>query len=160
MIELELQKDMRDEGYDILIMARTDANHTYGLKEAISRSQKFHELGADITFVEATKNKQEMITIFNEVPGHKIANIIEGGITPNLSMNELTGIGYKLAVYPLMLLSAAMKAINKSLDSILKDGDKANLLLEFTDLRKKIGFDEYYEISSKYKTSKRNVNHN
>ena len=146
---------MKDEGYDILIMARTDSNHTHGLKEAISRSQKFHELGADIMFVEAPKNKQEMITICNEVPGHKIANIIEGGITPNLSMNELMEIGYKLAVYPLTLLSASMKAINKSLDSILKDEDRANLLLEFTDLKKKVGFDEYYEISSKYKTSKR-----
>jgi len=59
---------------------------------------------------------------------------------------------YKLAVYPLTILSAAMKAMKKSLDFILKDEDRANLLLDFIDLRKKIGFDEYYEISSKYKT--------
>jgi len=148
--------DMRNEGYDILIMARTDANHTHGLNEAIERAQKFYDLGADILFVEAPKNKNEMITICNEVPGHKIANIVEGGITPNLSMRELSDIGYKMAVYPLTVMSSAMKAMIKSLDLLMKDEDRSDLLIDFKDLRKRVGFDDYYEISSKYETSKRN----
>ncbi|MDB2388166.1 isocitrate lyase/PEP mutase family protein [Alphaproteobacteria bacterium] len=148
--------DMRNEGYDILIMARTDANHTHGLNEAIERAQKFFDLGADILFVEAPKNKNEMITICNEVPGHKIANIVEGGITPNLSMRELSDIGYKMAVYPLTVMSSAMKAMIKSLNLLMKDEDRSDLLIDFKDLRKRVGFDDYYEISSKYETSKRN----
>ena len=148
--------DMRNEGYDILIMARTDANHTHGLNEAIERAQKFFDLGADILFVEAPKNKNEMITICNEVPGHKIANIVEGGITPNLSMRELSDIGYKMAVYPLTVMNSAMKAMIKSLDLLMKDEDRSDLLIDFKDLRKRVGFDDYYEISSKYETSKRN----
>jgi len=148
--------DMRNEGYDILIMARTDANHTHGLNEAIERAQKFFDLGADILFVEAPKNKNEMITICNEVPGHKIANIVEGGITPNLPMRELSDIGYKMAVYPLTVMSSAMKAMIKSLDLLMKDEDRSDLLIDFKDLRKRVGFDDYYEISSKYETSKRN----
>ena len=148
--------DMRNEGYDVLIMARTDANHTHGLNEAIKRAQKFFDLGADILFVEAPKNKNEMITICNEVPGHKIANIVEGGITPNLSMRELSDIGYKMAVYPLTVMSSAMKAMIKSLDLLMKDEDRSDLLIDFKDLRKRVGFDDYYEISSKYETSKRN----
>ena len=148
--------DMRNEGYDILIMARTDANHTHGLNEAIERAQKFYDLGADILFVEAPKNKNEMITICNEVPGHKIANIVEGGITPNLSMKELSEIGYKMAVYPLTVMSSAMNAMIKSLDLLMKDEDRSDLLIDFKDLRKRVGFDDYYEISSKYETSKRN----
>jgi 2-methylisocitrate lyase-like PEP mutase family enzyme len=148
--------DMRNEGYDILNMARTDANHTHGLNEAIERAQKFFDLGADILFVEAPKNKNEMITICNEVPGHKIANIVEGGITPNLSMRELSDIGYKMAVYPLTVMSSAMKAMIKSLDLLMKDEDRSDLLIDFKDLRKRVGFDNYYEILSKYETSKRN----
>ena len=147
--------DMRNEGYDILIMSRTDANHTHGLNEAIERAQKFFDLGADILFVEAPKNKNEMITICNEVPGHKIANIVEGGITPNLSMRELSDIGYKMAVYPLTVMSSAMKAMIKSFDLLMKDEDRSDLLIDFKDLRKRVGFDDYYEISSKYETSKR-----
>jgi 2-methylisocitrate lyase-like PEP mutase family enzyme len=147
--------DMRNEGYDILIMARTDANHTHGLSEAIARAQKFYELGADILFVEAPKDKEEMTTICKEVPGYKIANIVEGGITPNLPMKELTEIGYKLAVYPLTVMSAAMKAMTSSLNLLFKDEDRSDLLLNFKDLRHRVGFDDYYEISSKYETSKR-----
>ena len=146
---------MRNEGYDILIMARTDANHTHGLSEAIARAQKFYELGADILFVEAPKDKEEMTTICKEVPGYKIANIVEGGITPNLPMKELTEIGYKLAVYPLTVMSAAMKAMTSYLDLLFKDEDRSDLLLNFKDLRQRVGFDDYYEISSKYETSKR-----
>jgi 2-methylisocitrate lyase-like PEP mutase family enzyme len=147
--------DMRNEGYDILIMARTDANHTHGLTEAIERAQKFYDLGADILFIEAPKNEKEMMTICKEVPGHKIANIVEGGITPNLSMKELSDIGYKMAVYPLTVLSSAMKAMIKSLDLLMKDEERSDLLIDFTDLRKRVGFNDYYEISSKYETSKR-----
>ena len=148
--------DMRNEGYDILIMARTDANHTHGLKESIFRAQKFYELGADILFVEAPKDKNEMKTICKEVPGFKIANIVEGGITPNLPMTQLREIGYKLAVYPLTVMSSAMKAMTNSLDLLMKDQDRSDFLLDFKDLRHRVGFNDYYEISSKYETSKRN----
>ena len=148
--------DMRNEGYDILIMARTDANHTHGLNEAIFRAQKFYELGADILFVEAPKDKDEMKTICKEVPGFKIANIVEGGITPNLPMKQLRDIGYKLAVYPLTVMSSAMKAMINSLDLLMKDQGRSDFLLDFKDLRHRVGFNDYYEISSKYETSKRN----
>ena len=148
--------DMRNEGYDILIMARTDANHTHGLNEAIFRAQKFYELGADILFVEAPKDNDEMKTICKEVPGFKIANIVEGGITPNLPMKQLGEIGYKMAVYPLTVMSSAMKAMTNSLDLLMKDQDRSDFLLDFKDLRHRVGFNDYYEISSKYETSKRN----
>ena len=71
-------------------------------------------------------------------------------------MKELSDIGYKMAVYPLTVLSSAMKAMIKSLDLLMKDEERSDLLIDFTDLRKRVGFNDYYEISSKYETSKRN----
>ncbi len=146
--------DAREEK-DILIMARTDANHTHGIKEAIERAQIFHELGSDILFVEAPKTEDEMRLICQEVPGCKIANIVEGGLTPNLSMKELKDIGYNMAVYPLTALSSAMKAMVDSLNKLKIDDDRSSNLMSFTELRKRVGFDDYYEISSKYESSKR-----
>ena len=146
--------DAREEK-DILIMARTDANHTHGIKEAIERAQKFHELGSDILFVEAPKTEEEMRLVCQEVPGCKIANIVEGGLTPNLSMKELEEIGYNMAVYPLTALSSAMKAMVDSLNKLKLDEDRSGNLMSFTELRKRVGFDDYYEISSKYESSKR-----
>ena len=146
--------DAREEK-DILIMARTDANHTHGIKEAIERAQIFYELGSDILFVEAPKTEDEMRLICQEVPGCKIANIVEGGLTPNLSMKELEDIGYNLAVYPLTALSSAMKAMVDSLNKLKKDDDRSSNLMSFTELRKRVGFDDYYEVSSRYESSKR-----
>ena len=146
--------DAREEK-DILIMARTDANHTHGIKEAIERAHKFHELGSDILFVEAPKTEEEMRLVCQEVPGCKIANIVEGGLTPNLSMKELEEIGYNMAVYPLTAISSAMKAMVDSLNKLKLDEDRSGNLMSFTELRKRVGFDDYYEISSKYESSKR-----
>jgi len=147
--------DAREEGNDILIMARTDANHTHGLTEAIERAHRFHELGADILFVEAPKNIDEMRTICSELPGCKMANIVEGGLTPNLAMDEISELGYQIAAYPLTLLSAAMNAMKMTLDRMKIDQPRNDLLLDFGELRKDIGFNEYYENSEAYTSSQR-----
>ena len=148
--------DAREDGDDILIMARTDANHTYGLTEALERAQKFHDLGADILFVEAPKNEEEMKQICSELPGCKMANIVEGGLTPNIPMTELNEMGYQIAAYPLTLLSASMRAMKNALANLKSDTPRDNDILNFSELRDIIGFEEYYEISSQYETSKRN----
>ena len=148
--------DARENGDDILIMARTDANHKYGLTEALERAQKFHDLGADILFVEAPKNEEEMKQICSELPGCKMANIVEGGLTPNIPMTELNEMGYQIAAYPLTLLSASMRAMKNALANLKSDTPRDNDILNFSELRDIIGFEEYYEISSQYETSKRN----
>tara|TARA_B100001173_G_C15993515_1_gene549966 strand:- start:301 stop:1185 length:885 start_codon:yes stop_codon:yes gene_type:complete len=148
--------DARENGDDILIMARTDANHTYGLTEALDRAQKFHDLGADILFVEAPKNEEEMKQICSELPGCKMANIVEGGLTPNIPMSELNEMGYQIAAYPLTLLSASMRAMKNALANLKSDTPRDKDILNFSELRDIIGFEEYYEISSQYETSKRN----
>ena len=148
--------DARENGDDILIMARTDANHTYGLTEALERAQKFHDLGADILFVEAPKNEEEMKQICSELPGCKMANIVEGGLTPNIPMTELHEMGYQIAAYPLTLLSASMRAMKNALANLKSDTPRDKDILNFSELRDIIGFEEYYETSSQYETSKRN----
>ena len=146
--------DARKEN-DILIMARTDANHTHGIKEAIERAQNFYEIGADILFVEAPKSIKEMELICKEVEGFKIANIVEGGLTPNLNMKELEEIGYNLAVYPLTALSSAMKSMIQVLRKMKTDEDRTSDLLDFSEIKSRIGFEEYYLKSEKYISSSR-----
>ena len=51
--------DIRDDVGDIVIIGRTDANHTHDLDEAIIRGQEI-KFGADIVFIEAPKNIEEM----------------------------------------------------------------------------------------------------
>ncbi len=63
-------------------MARTDARACISLEEAIERCRLFREIGADITFLEAPLDEAEMLRYCQEVDGPKMANLIEGGKTP------------------------------------------------------------------------------
>jgi len=135
---------------DILVMARTDAIASKGLDDAIKRMQKFSELGADILFVEAIKSKEDMKRVIKEVPGHHMINLIEDGETPLLEMNELEDIGFKIAVFPLTLMSASVKTMQESLKNMKNKTYNTNVS-KFSDLRDIVGFNEYYEIEDKYK---------
>jgi 2-methylisocitrate lyase-like PEP mutase family enzyme len=148
-------QDAKDAGADILILARTDARHDHGLSEAIDRAAKFKELGADILFVEAPKTVEEMQTICRELPGPKMANIVEGGETPELSHKELEDIGFSIAAYPLTLMASAMQAMMGTLAKLKSDEDRTPDLMNFSELRDRIGFNDYYEASAHYETSKR-----
>lgn len=147
--------DARADGADILILARTDARHEHELGEAIERARMFKELGADILFVEAPKTVAEMETICRELPGPKMANIVEGGVTPDLSHKDLQEIGYAIAAYPLTLMASAMKAMVGTLERLKLDQDRSPDLMSFADLRDRIGFNKYYEVSERYDTSRR-----
>ena len=142
--------DTRDAGSDILVMARTDARATLGLDEAIARGRAFAELGADIVFVEAPRSEEEMERVCSEIPGPKMANLVEQGDTPLLPPARLEELGYAIAAYPLTLLSAAMNAMIESLDSF-KRGEHPSKLLGFRELREIVGFDDYDAEASRYR---------
>jgi 2-methylisocitrate lyase-like PEP mutase family enzyme len=142
--------DAREEGADILIMARTDARASLGLEEAIDRCKAFRDLGADITFLEAPESEQEMQRYCAEVSGAKMANLIENGKTPILPYAQLEAMGYDIAVYPLSLLSASIKAMQETLVSI-KTGDEPQNVLYFEELQAAVGFPEYYAGEEKYR---------
>ncbi|WP_299769671.1 isocitrate lyase/PEP mutase family protein [uncultured Tateyamaria sp.] len=144
---------LRAQGSDILILARTDARHEHGLGEAIERAAKFAELGADILFVEAPRSEQEMREVCTSLPGPKMANIVEGGETPDLPNAALHDIGYSIAAYPLSLMAAAMQAMVTTLRAMRDDRRPAQM--NFADLRARIGFDDYYATSERYRSSQR-----
>jgi 2-methylisocitrate lyase-like PEP mutase family enzyme len=58
-----------ESGAEILIMARTDANATDGIKEALWRAEAFADAGADLTFLEAPENSEQMELYCRSVPG-------------------------------------------------------------------------------------------
>ena len=144
---------LRETGEDILILARTDARHEHGLGEAIARAERFAELGADILFVEAPRSEVEMREVCAELPGAKMANLLEGGLTPQLPLATLQDIGFSLAAYPLSLMAAAMEAMVTALRALRQDQHPGQM--DFKEMRQRIGFNDYYETSSAYDSAKR-----
>jgi len=141
---IEARTEALERGEDIVIVARTDARATHGLSEAIERANLFAELGADILFIEAPRSEEEMHTICREVGGFRMVNMVEHGKTPVLPPAALKNMGYKIAAYPLTLLSASVYAMRAALQH-LREGQTPAKILDFTELQDVVGFPEYYE---------------
>ncbi len=148
-MRIQAAVDARDAGADILIMARTDARATLGLDEAIARCRQFREIGADISFLEAPQSIEEMRRYCQEVEGPKMANLIEHGKTPLLPAAELDALGYKIAVYPLTLLSVSIHAMRVALENLQQGRQTPGL--DFQQLQAAVGFPEYYAEEDRYK---------
>lgn len=152
---VDAREELREQGGDILILARTDARHEHGLPEALARAEEFARLGADILFVEAPHSEAEMREICAAVPLPHMANIVEGGATPDLPNAELRDIGYSIAAYPLSLMAAAMQSMITCLKAMRQDERPGRM--DFAELRQRIGFDEYYATSARYASSARDT---
>ena len=142
--------DARDEGAGIMILARTDARGTHGMDEALRRADAFKKAGADMLFVEAPESEEEMRRLCTEVPGWHLANMVEQGKTPVLPAKDLQEIGYSLVAWPLTLLSASMKAKREALAAMQAGRHRDELLLDFAELREKVGFEDYYAEDERY----------
>ncbi len=139
---VEAREEARRQGDDIIIMARTDARATRGLDEAIERARAFMDIGADIQFVEAPQSEDEMRQVCREVGGRQLVNMVEQGRTPVLPPAVLEEMGFKIAAYPLTLLSVAARAMREALRS-LQEGKTPEQMLDFKELQALVGFPEY-----------------
>ncbi|MGH0036835.1 MAG: isocitrate lyase/PEP mutase family protein [Myxococcota bacterium] len=142
MARVRAAVDAREEGAGVLIMARTDARATHGFDEALERCRAFADLGADLIFFEAPTSEAEMEKLCREIPKPAMANMVEQGDTPVLPPERLEALGYRIAAYPLTLLSAAARAMREALAD-LAAGREVGGLLDFAELREIVGFDAY-----------------
>jgi 2-methylisocitrate lyase-like PEP mutase family enzyme len=136
---------------DILIMARTDARAVHGFEEALARCRAFEAEGADIIFLEAPESEDEMRRFCKAMTKPCMANMVPGGKTPILSAQMLQEVGYKLALYPVMLLSSAIAAMQATLDALRPgSGLPPPPTISFADLQSVVGFPDYWERETKY----------
>ena len=82
-----------------LIIARTDSVAVEGLEPAIERARRYAEAGADVLFVEAPQSRDQLAVVGRALAGTLplLANMVDGGDTPNLPAAELAALGFKLA---------------------------------------------------------------
>jgi 2-methylisocitrate lyase-like PEP mutase family enzyme len=154
--------DARDDGADLLIVARTDARSALeaelgprgALDEALWRLRAFADLGADVLFLEAPRNEDEMARFRDEVPGLRMANVLEGGVTPVLPPARLAELGYRIAAYPLTLLACAVHAMQVALAE-LAVGATPRYRVDFSTLRDLVGFDAYDALLEHYRGAPR-----
>jgi len=136
-----------------LITARTDARDPLGLDEAIRRGKAYKEAGAHLIFVEAPKSMEEMRRIAKEVPPPLVINMIEGGQTPILPLEEVQALGFLSVGYVLTGLFAAAKALDQAYRRLLREGSSLGFqdaLMPFDEFTGLLGLEEKYQLDEKY----------
>jgi len=118
----------RDRNF--VIMARTDARAAEGLNGAIARARAYLDAGADAIFPEALADEGEFEKFRKAVKVPLLANMTEFGKTRLLTAKQLADLGINLVIYPVTTLRLAMKAIERGLAAISKEGTQASLIGE------------------------------
>jgi 2-methylisocitrate lyase-like PEP mutase family enzyme len=138
---------------DLVIIARSDARAVEGLQAAIDRVNAYLEAGADVGFVEAPQNVEELRIVGRLVKGPALVNVFEGGKTPMLPASELEAMGFRLGIYPSQTHRAAIRAAQRVLAALKEDGDISRLegeLATFQEREDAVGTDRWRALEEKY----------
>ena len=127
-----------------LIIARTDALAVEGLEPALERAAAYAEAGADMLFIDALRNAEEMRAAVTRLSGLAplMANMVEGGKTPALNAAELEAIGFALVIFPGGVVRAQAATARDYYASLLAHGSNApfrDRMLDFDGLNRIIG---------------------
>lgn len=152
ILKLQAAIDAR-ENNEFIIVARTDSLAQFGVGEAIERGKEYKRIGADVIFIEAPKTIDEMELISKEIKAPLLANMIEEGITPNLTADQLRKMGYRMVVFPLSALYSATFAIKQTFQLLKKTGttkELKNKMITFQEFNDLVNLSAYHQLEKKF----------
>jgi 2-methylisocitrate lyase-like PEP mutase family enzyme len=107
---------------DFLIIARTDARAVLGFEEALERGAMYFEAGADVNFIEAPRSIEEIKAIPRRLEGPQLVNMVAGGSTPLMPLDELEEAGYAMVIYANAALQSAIRGMKSVLTYLHREG--------------------------------------
>ena len=137
---------------ETLIVARTDARAVEGIDGAIERAERYIEAGADVTFVEAPRNEDEMRAIASRLSVPQVANLVVGGKTPIVDQSTLAGMGFAITLYANVALQGAILGMRNALTALSRDGrmDESDLVASFAERQRYVDKDHFDELDRRY----------
>ncbi len=138
---------------DLLIMARTDAAATHGFEAAVERAQKFAEAGADILFVEAVTQAEEVRALPQRLAKPQLMNMVIGGKTPLFNADQLGALGYGIVLYANAALQGAVMGMQNALTT-LRDAkevrEDSGLVTPFAERQRLVGKPAWDALEKRY----------
>ncbi|GAA1941783.1 isocitrate lyase/PEP mutase family protein [Nocardioides hwasunensis] len=144
--------DSREDD-DLVIIARTDALAIEGVDAACERANAYREAGADVLFVEAPTSIEQMREITTSVKGPHVANMVEGGLTPIVSREELAELGFSVALYANAAMRGAVQGMREVLDHLAAHGDTSGaseLMISWQDRQSLVRKPEFDVLDARY----------
>jgi 2,3-dimethylmalate lyase len=141
---------------DFLIIARTDARAVEGLDSALRRARAYREAGADILFIEAPQNEDEVAQVARAFPNVPLLfNWAEGGKTPPMPLERIKELGYRIVIFPISALLTAAKAVRGILAEIKAEGTPTRIFADgssFREFNEMIGLGEIQRLEKRFAT--------
>jgi 2-methylisocitrate lyase-like PEP mutase family enzyme len=131
---------------ETVIIARTDALQVNGLDDAIDRCNAYAEAGADVTFVDAPRSREQLEEIARRVDGPKLSNMSETGRTPPLTADELGQLGYAIVIFPSTQTWLFARVYQELLDELVATGTSQGLrdrMMPFDDVNDLLGLSRW-----------------
>ncbi|HEU0292170.1 MAG TPA: isocitrate lyase/PEP mutase family protein [Anaerolineales bacterium] len=113
---------------EMLIIARTDSLATHGIDEVVRRANLYAGAGADIIFVEAPTQKEQIAGLPKQINAPLLFNMTEGAKTPPISHDELHKMGYRIVIHPNLAMRVAARAVQSAL-AVLQKTRSSELLI-------------------------------
>lgn len=140
---------------DTLIVARTDAIAVEGFEAAIDRAGRYIDAGADVLFVEAPRNSDELGKITQTFKGRVplLANMVEGGTTPISSAADLQDMGFDIVIFPGGIVRALARTAQDYYASLRKEGSNtpfADRMHDFDGLNDAIGTNDMLAMGKRF----------
>ena len=139
---------------DFLVIARTDARAVHGLDDALARAQRYADAGADVTFVEAPTDLDELARI-GRLPCPQVANVVLGGKTPAVGADEFRRMGFAMVLYANAALQGAIRGMVDALKRLQEHGilhEDPALVATFAERQSLVQKPLFDELGQRYST--------
>jgi 2-methylisocitrate lyase-like PEP mutase family enzyme len=137
---------------NLVVIARTDARATLGFAAALERAAAFVEAGADMTFVEAPENLDELRDIPRRLDAPQLANMVVGGRTPIVDHGELRRMGFALVLYANAALQGAVHGMQQALRQLKETGrlDETAPVASFAERQRLVHKPRFDDLERRY----------
>lgn len=140
---------------DTLIVARTDAIAVEGLDSALARAERYRAAGADMLFIEAPQTEVELRRITRRFAGKVplMANMVEGGRTPQKTAAELEELGFSVVIFPGGMVRAVARTMQDYVASLARHGTNQpfrDRMLSFDEINRLVGTPDMLALGARF----------
>lgn len=138
---------------DFVINARTDALAVHGIEEVIRRGNAYLEAGATMVFVEGATSAEVIAAAAKGIAGPVGVNIVPGGKSGALDLEDLARLGVARVSLPGLLLGAATRAMSDVLAEVRTANSVAGVadrMYGFKDFHRLLGMAKVTELEERY----------
>lgn len=143
---------------ETVIIARSDATAVTGLDDAIARSRRYADAGADVIFIDAPTSEDDLKAIAGGgINAVLMVNISEYGKTPDLGAQRFEELGFGLVIYPSSTLFAAAQSTKELAAALMAEGSTVSSvprMMPFDEINDILGKDEWDSLEDNLRESK------